>query len=196
MPCAAVVPPPARVGAPAGRRRRAARCAPTCAASAPPALTRRELGLGLAGAALALSLPAAPAGAAVAGDGRLVLVTGANSGIGYETALGLARQGFACVLACRTVDKGRAAAARITAQVAGADVRVLDTPLELGDLRSVAAYADAFRATAQPLHVLINNAVRGAALRCERYVQARVMAARGVRRAICMLAFAASVLDA
>ncbi len=125
-----------------------------------------------------------------------MLVTGANSGIGYETALGLARQGFACVLACRTVDKGRAAAARITAQVAGADVRVLDTPLELGDLRSVAAYADAFRATAQPLHVLINNAVRGAALRCERYVQARVMAARGVRRAICMLAFAASVLDA
>jgi NAD(P)-dependent dehydrogenase (short-subunit alcohol dehydrogenase family) len=135
------------------------------------ALSRRQLALGALGASLLpLPLPAGavePAAAAAAdGAGRLALVTGANSGIGYETALGLARAGYVPLLACRTVDKGRAAAARIAAAVPGAAVRVLEVPLELGELRSVAAYADAVRATGEPLHLLVNNAVRSCVCCC------------------------------
>ena len=72
----------------------------------------------------------------------------------------MAARGFDTVVACRTVDKGRGAAARIASAVPGAKVRVLDAPLELADLRSVAAYAEAFKAAGLPLHLLINNAVR------------------------------------
>ena len=89
-------------------------------------------------------------------SGRLAVVTGSNSGIGLETSAAFARHGAHVVMACRDQEKGRAAAARITAGgVAGAlDVMVLD----LADLASVRSFADAFHDRFDRLDLLINNA--------------------------------------
>lgn len=119
-------------------------------------LTRREL---LAGSAALVSVsPALPSLAAL--PRPVAVVTGANSGIGYHTAKGLSERGFSVVLACRTVDKGKTAAARLRATpgLEQADVTVLNVPLELGSLRSVDAYADALRSTLPSLDVLCCNA--------------------------------------
>ena len=61
--------------------------------------------------------------------GRIAIVTGANTGIGYETARALARKHARVILACRSLEKGRAAADRIRAEQPDADVA-----LELLDL--------------------------------------------------------------
>lgn len=81
-------------------------------------------------------------------SGRIVLVTGAGSGIGLITARELARVGATVVLGVRDVDKGRAAVAGLPGEF---DVRHLD----VSDLTSVRRFAEAW---AGPLHVLINNA--------------------------------------
>ena len=79
--------------------------------------------------------------------GRTVIVTGANSGLGEVTARELARVGARVILACRNVDKGYAAAARMTGNV---EVRQLD----LQSLASVREFAEDVAA----VDVLINNA--------------------------------------
>lgn len=79
--------------------------------------------------------------------GRTVVVTGANSGLGEATARQLAAHGATVVLACRTIAKGEAAAARMTGDVS---VRRLD----LADLASVRGFA----AQTDSVDVLINNA--------------------------------------
>ncbi len=79
--------------------------------------------------------------------GRTAIVTGANSGLGLVTARELARAGARVILACRSVDKGEAAAAGMTGDV---QVRRLD----LQDLASVRDFAD----TVAVVDVLINNA--------------------------------------
>lgn len=88
--------------------------------------------------------------------GRTFLITGGNAGIGYATALNLAARGGRVFLACRSRDKGEAAAAAIAAD-AGSD-QVAFLPLDLADLESVRRCAAAFSALGEPLHVLINNA--------------------------------------
>lgn len=88
--------------------------------------------------------------------GRRLLVTGANTGIGKETARGLAQQGGRVTLAGRSEEKTRAAMADIAASVPGADLEFLQ--LDLGDLTSVREAADAFLARGEPLDVLVNNA--------------------------------------
>jgi NAD(P)-dependent dehydrogenase (short-subunit alcohol dehydrogenase family) len=80
-------------------------------------------------------------------DGRTVVITGANSGIGAITARELARAGARVIIACRNTAKGAAAAAAMTGTV---EVRALD----LADLSSVRAFADGV----PELDVLINNA--------------------------------------
>ena len=88
--------------------------------------------------------------------GRRALITGANSGIGFWTALELARKGAAVVLAVRDLSKGSAAAARIHAAVPAASLDLL--PLDLASLDSVRAAAHSELVRGVPLDLLINNA--------------------------------------
>jgi short-subunit dehydrogenase len=89
-------------------------------------------------------------------DGRTLLVTGANTGIGKETARALAARRARVVLACRSEAGGRRAIEEITGQTGNRELELLS--LDLGDLTSVRECADAFLALDEPLHVLINNA--------------------------------------
>lgn len=88
--------------------------------------------------------------------GKLALVTGANSGIGFHTALQLARARCAVILGCRDRVRGDAARTRILSQVPAAHVEVLT--LDLASLESVHAAAGQFLSTGQHLDLLINNA--------------------------------------
>lgn len=87
---------------------------------------------------------------------RLVLITGANRGIGREIALRMAGEGYQVVMACRNVSKALLDRDDIRARTGNALVDVL--PLDLSSLASVRMFADAFRSTYRRLNVLINNA--------------------------------------
>ena len=88
--------------------------------------------------------------------GRTAIVTGANSGIGYETARGLAANGATVVLACRSKERGQAAVQGIRELHPEANARFM--PLDLSDLSSVRSFGQAFRSKHRSLHILINNA--------------------------------------
>ncbi|KUM81185.1 oxidoreductase [Streptomyces curacoi] len=87
-------------------------------------------------------------------SGRVAVVTGANSGLGYVTARELARKGARVVLACRSEVRGAAAVERLVSEVRGADVEL--TRLDLGDLGCVREFATAF--PYGRLDLLVNNA--------------------------------------
>jgi len=87
---------------------------------------------------------------------RVAVVTGANSGLGYQVAVALATAGAQVVLACRNAGKSTSAVASIRAFVPAA--RVISLPLDLADLASVAAFADDFRSRYKRLDLLVNNA--------------------------------------
>jgi len=89
-------------------------------------------------------------------SGKTVVVTGGNSGIGFEAAKEFARKHAQVVLACRSLDKARNAAALIVAAAPGANVDVME--LDLSNLSSVRKFAGAFREQHRNLHVLCNNA--------------------------------------
>ncbi|MGR3872625.1 oxidoreductase [Streptomyces graminifolii] len=86
--------------------------------------------------------------------GRIAVVTGANSGLGYVTARELARRGARVVLACRSEARGSEAADRIVAEVPGAEAEF--ARLDLGDLASVREFAATF--PYERLDLLVNNA--------------------------------------
>lgn len=88
--------------------------------------------------------------------GRTAVVTGANSGIGFETARALAQKGATVVLACRSPEKGELALERIRRESPAADVSL--APLDLADFDSVAACARALGERFDRLDLLINNA--------------------------------------
>ena len=87
---------------------------------------------------------------------RVVIVTGANSGIGKMTALELARKGARVVMICRSRSKGEAAMAEIIAQSGSAQVELIIA--DFASLESVRRSADAFLKSHDRLHVLVNNA--------------------------------------
>ena len=89
-------------------------------------------------------------------SGRTAVVTGANSGLGLVTARELARAGAHVVLACRNLDKGRAAVAEIEREVPGAELELEE--LDLASLGSVRAFAERFLARHDGLDLLVNNA--------------------------------------
>ena len=88
--------------------------------------------------------------------GRLAIVTGSNTGLGYDTARVLAGRGATVVMAVRDTAKGDAAAARIRALSPGADVTV--RKLDLGSLASVRDAAAEMAETYPRIDLLINNA--------------------------------------
>ncbi len=89
-------------------------------------------------------------------SGKIIVVTGGNSGIGYEAAIQFARKRAHVVLACRNMDKARPAADRIAALAPGASVEVM--ALDLSSLASVRSFAEAFKEKNPMLHILCNNA--------------------------------------
>ena len=88
--------------------------------------------------------------------GRTAVITGANTGLGYETAAALAAKGAHVVLAVRNTDKGQAAADLISRRSPGASVAVQQ--LDLTSLESIRAAAEQLRAAHDSIDLLINNA--------------------------------------
>jgi NAD(P)-dependent dehydrogenase (short-subunit alcohol dehydrogenase family) len=89
-------------------------------------------------------------------DGKRILITGANSGIGYHAALKLARKGAHVMLACRDRQRGEDALARLDADSPSAHTELVH--LDLASLTSIRDFAAKELAKRRPLHILINNA--------------------------------------
>ncbi|WP_135458618.1 SDR family NAD(P)-dependent oxidoreductase [Mycobacterium sp. DL99] len=89
-------------------------------------------------------------------SGRVAIVTGSNTGLGYETARVLATRGAHVVIAVRNLDKGRQAVDQITAAVPKADLKLQQ--LDVGSLDSVRTAADELKAAYPRIDLLINNA--------------------------------------
>lgn len=85
-----------------------------------------------------------------------IVTTGANSGIGFQTALFFARRGARVILACRSLDKAREGERRIQQQVPNAKTLVL--PLDVSDLDSIRNFGRLFSEQVGELDILINNA--------------------------------------
>jgi NAD(P)-dependent dehydrogenase (short-subunit alcohol dehydrogenase family) len=90
-------------------------------------------------------------------EGKTVVVTGGNSGIGFETAAALAGMGARVLVTARNADKGRAAVAAVTQRLAGVGSVQL-VVFDLGDLASVRRGAAEILEQAPTLDVLVNNA--------------------------------------
>lgn len=88
--------------------------------------------------------------------GKLIIVTGANSGTGREATTRLAAAGAHLIMAVRTPSKGEAAKAEIERQHPGCTLEV--RRIDLADLESVRDFADGLLAEGKPVDVLINNA--------------------------------------
>ncbi len=89
-------------------------------------------------------------------SGKVAIVTGANSGLGYETARALAHKGTTTILACRSAAKGQAAAQQIMNEKPKGTAVFMQ--LDLADLASVAEFVANFNGRYDRLDMLINNA--------------------------------------
>ena len=88
--------------------------------------------------------------------GRIVIVTGSSSGIGFETAKVLANKNAKVIIAVRNLDKGENARAKIKSQNSVSDVSVMK--IDLSDLASVKGFVDEYKSKFDTLDLLINNA--------------------------------------
>ncbi|EDX01004.1 retinol dehydrogenase 12 [Drosophila yakuba] len=89
-------------------------------------------------------------------DGKVVIVTGCNTGIGKETVLELAKRGARIYMACR--DPGRCEAARLDIMDRSRNQQLFNRTLDLGSLQSVRNFVERFKAEESRLDILINNA--------------------------------------
>jgi len=89
-------------------------------------------------------------------EGETVVVTGANSGLGYEATKAFAEADATVVMACRSEERGEQAATEIRRTVRGGNLEVREC--DLADLDSVAAFAEGVREEADGVDVLCNNA--------------------------------------
>lgn len=89
-------------------------------------------------------------------DGKTVIITGANSGIGFQAARVLASKGAKVIMACRNDKKARMAAGKISGKHANADLEIMH--LDLASLESIRKFTDEFRTRYERLDILINNA--------------------------------------
>ena len=89
-------------------------------------------------------------------DGKTVIITGANTGIGKETAVDLARRGARVILACRSAEKGEEAVVEVRAR-SGND-KVVFRRLDLASLESVRQFASSILEEEPTIDILINNA--------------------------------------
>ncbi len=87
---------------------------------------------------------------------KIAIVTGANSGIGFDTTAGMAEAGYHVVMACRSQHKAETAKTSLMDRLPQASLDVV--LVDLGDFVSVRAFADEFRARFGRLDILINNA--------------------------------------
>lgn len=88
--------------------------------------------------------------------GRTIVVTGANTGLGYETARMLAAKGANVIMACRNLNKANAAKQKIESQVTNAKIDVMQ--IDLSSLNSVRDFASTYQSKYDRLDILINNA--------------------------------------
>lgn len=89
-------------------------------------------------------------------QGKTIIVTGANSGLGLGTTKELARKGAKIVMAVRNMDKGQKAYDEIKKEIGQADLHLMK--LDLSDIDAVRAFAKQFKAEYDRLDILINNA--------------------------------------
>ncbi len=88
--------------------------------------------------------------------GQTAIVTGGNSGVGFETAIELARHGATTIIACRSASRAEAALSKIEEAAPSSQTRSM--LLDLGDLASVDAFSKSFTTEYETLDLLINNA--------------------------------------
>ena len=84
-------------------------------------------------------------------DGKIVVITGGNTGIGYETALDLSKRGAKIIMGCRDMKKAQKACEKM-----GSEACVF--PLDLASFASVKKFADEVRKVTEKVDFLINNA--------------------------------------
>lgn len=89
-------------------------------------------------------------------SGKVVIVTGGNSGIGYQTALELARRGAKVILGCRDEERGKNAVASIIKKTKNKFVRYMH--LDLSSFASIRKFVEDFKSSEAKLDILINNA--------------------------------------
>ena len=91
-------------------------------------------------------------------DGKVFIVTGSNTGLGFETAKHIVAMGGIVILACRSPEKGKAAKDLILSSIKCSPTKVFALKLDLCGFDSVRKFVKEFKALGQPLHGLINNA--------------------------------------
>lgn len=88
--------------------------------------------------------------------GKIAIITGANSGLGYETALALAKKELTIIMACRNLEKAEEAKKQLLKEVPAADLHLMK--IDLSQLESVRTFAAEFKEKFDKLDILINNA--------------------------------------
>ena len=88
--------------------------------------------------------------------GKVVIITGANAGLGFEASKEIARKGAKVIMVCRNMDKAQVAINQLNDEIADASVEIMQ--LNLASQKSVHQFADKFKAKYDRLDVLLNNA--------------------------------------